>query len=121
MYAFNPARVAYAAAAAEVFPVDAQITASAPSSFALATAITIPRSLKEPVGFKPSYFPYKVTPSSLDKFGNGISGVFPSASEIIGVLSVTGRYSLYFSSKPLYIFNPPQRNILRAFAFLAHL
>ena len=53
-----PALVAYAAAAALVFPVEAQTIALAPSSTAFATAITIPRSLNEPVGFKPSYFPY---------------------------------------------------------------
>ena len=57
-YALMPALVAYAAAAALVFPVEAQTIALAPSSTAFATAITIPRSLNEPVGFKPSYFPY---------------------------------------------------------------
>ena len=45
-----------AAAAAEVFPVEAQITALAPASFAFVTAIVIPRSLKLPVGFEPSNF-----------------------------------------------------------------
>ena len=54
--ALMPARAAYAAAAAEVLPVDAQIIALEPSSTALVTAIVIPRSLNEPVGFKPSYF-----------------------------------------------------------------
>jgi hypothetical protein len=29
----------------------------------------------------------------LDKLGKGISGVFPSAKEIIGVFSVTGKYA----------------------------
>jgi hypothetical protein len=52
----RPALAAYAAAAAEVFPVDAQMTAFAPRSAALEIAIVIPRSLKEPVGFSPSYF-----------------------------------------------------------------
>ena len=89
-----PARVAYAAAAALVLPVEAQTIAFAPSSTALATAITIPRSLKDPVGFSPSYFPYNVIPNSFDKLFNGISGVFPSANEISGVFSVTGKYSL---------------------------
>ena len=51
-----PAFVAYAAALALVLPVDAQITAFAPSSAALEIAIVIPRSLKEPVGFAPSNF-----------------------------------------------------------------
>ena len=49
-----PALVAYAAALALVFPVEAQMTAFAPSSAALEIAIVIPRSLKEPVGFAPS-------------------------------------------------------------------
>ena len=44
-----------AAADAEVFPVDAQITALEPSSAAFDIAIVIPRSLKDPVGFRPSY------------------------------------------------------------------
>ena len=50
-----PAWVAYAAADADVFPVDAQMTAFAPASIAFEMAIVIPRSLKEPVGFIPSY------------------------------------------------------------------
>ena len=50
-----PALAAYAAAAAEVFPVDAHIIAFDPLSTALVTAIVIPRSLKDPVGFRPSY------------------------------------------------------------------
>ena len=40
-----PARAAYAAADAAVFPVEAQITASAPSSTAFETATVMPRSL----------------------------------------------------------------------------
>jgi hypothetical protein len=39
-----------------VFPVDAQITALAPSSAALDIAIVIPRSLNDPVGLLPSTF-----------------------------------------------------------------
>ncbi|CAB4628231.1 unannotated protein [freshwater metagenome] len=50
-----PALTAYAAADAEVFPVDAQITALDPSSAAFEIAIVMPRSLNDPVGFKPSY------------------------------------------------------------------
>ena len=55
-------------AAAEVFPVDAQITHLAPSSIAFATANTIPRSLNEPVGFNPSYFPYNSMPNFFERF-----------------------------------------------------
>ena len=53
--ALIPALAAYAAAAADVFPVDAQIIALEPLSKAFVTAIVIPRSLKEPVGLSPSY------------------------------------------------------------------
>ncbi len=81
--------------------------AFAPSSTALATAITMPRSLKEPVGFKPSYFPYNVIPNSFDKFFKGINGVFPSAKAICGVLSVIGKYSLYCFNRPSYIVYSP--------------
>ena len=54
--AWSPARAAYAAAEAEVFPVEAQTTAHAPASNARLTATVIPRSLKEPVGLAPSTF-----------------------------------------------------------------
>ena len=53
---FIPAREAYAAADAEVFPVEAHMRAFEPASTALDTAMVIPLSLNEPVGFKPSYF-----------------------------------------------------------------
>ncbi len=49
-----PARAAYAAAAADVLPVDAQMTALLPSCRAMVIATVMPRSLKEPVGFSPS-------------------------------------------------------------------
>ena len=50
----SPARAAYAAALADVFPVDAHTTTLAPTSTAFVIAIVIPRSLNEPVGFAPS-------------------------------------------------------------------
>ena len=50
----SPARAAYAAALALVLPVEAQMTAFAPSSTALVIAIVMPRSLNEPVGLAPS-------------------------------------------------------------------
>ena len=37
-----------------MLPVDAQMTAFAPSSAALEMAMVMPRSLNEPVGFAPS-------------------------------------------------------------------
>ena len=52
----RPARAAYAAAEADVLPVEAQTTARAPSSSAFPIAIVMPRSLKLPVGFAPSHF-----------------------------------------------------------------
>ena len=52
----SPARAAYAAAEADVLPVDAQTTTLAPASTALVIAIVMPRSLNEPVGFAPSIF-----------------------------------------------------------------
>ena len=83
---------AYAAADAEVFPVDAHIIALEPSSKALATAITIPLSLKEPVGFNPSYLKYNSIPPSFSPiFSAFIKGVFPSFKLISGVLSVIGK------------------------------
>jgi hypothetical protein len=57
-----PAFTAYAAALAEVLPVEAQMTAFDPSSAALDIAIVMPRSLKEPVGFAPSYFSQTLQP-----------------------------------------------------------
>src|SRR5437762_534465 len=53
--ASSPARAAYAALDAAVFPVDAQTRRVAPFSTALVTATLIPRSLNEPVGFAPSH------------------------------------------------------------------
>ena len=50
----SPALAPYAAAEAEVLPVEAQMIARAPDSSAFATAMAMPRSLKEPVGFMPS-------------------------------------------------------------------
>jgi hypothetical protein len=52
----SPAAAPYAAADADVLPVDAQTIARAPLSIAFATATTMPRSLKDPVGFWPSTF-----------------------------------------------------------------
>jgi len=53
-----PDFAAYAAADADVFPVDAHITALAPFSSALDTASVIPRSLNDPDGFIPSHLRY---------------------------------------------------------------
>src|SRR4029434_8586477 len=82
-----PARAAYAAAEAEVFPVEAQMSAVVPRSMAFDTATVIPRSLNDPVGVTPSFFTKTSQPRptrSLNR-GESISGVFPSSSELIGV------------------------------------
>ena len=49
-----PARAAYAAAEADVLPVEAQMIALLPASTAFETATVMPRSLNEPVGLAPS-------------------------------------------------------------------
>src|SRR5512143_3815190 len=58
------------------------MTESEPSAFALETAIVIPRSLKEPVGFSPSYLRYSSVPGAIRRAsaGAGTRGVFPSSS-----------------------------------------
>ncbi len=48
------ALAAYAAAEAEVLPVEAHSTACWPRASASVTAIVIPRSLNDPVGLRPS-------------------------------------------------------------------
>ncbi len=98
--ALMPAWVAYAAAEAEVFPVEAQMTAFAPCSIAFETAMVIPRSLNEPVGFMPSNFTYTVAPVRADSAGAGISGVPPSPRVMIGVASLMSRRSAYSRRTP---------------------
>ena len=81
-----PARAAYAAADAEVFPVDAHSTACWPRATASVTAIVMPRSLKEPVGFRPSTLRCTLQPVCSESRGAAISGVPPS-SRVTGVQS----------------------------------
>src|SRR6185503_18073562 len=88
---FMSQRAAYAAAEAEVFPVEAHITQRAPCSAALEIAMVMPRSLKEPVGFNPSYLRWTSRPICSDRNSDRMSGVLPSHKETIGVLSDTGR------------------------------
>ena len=73
----------------------AQITTCAPRSFALDTAIVMPRSLKDAVGLSASYFRYNSNfpPMASTKFGARMSGVLPSSNVTTGVASVTGRNS----------------------------
>ena len=99
-----PARAAYAAAEAEVFPVEAQMTALAPRSSALLIATVMPRSLKDPVGLSPSYLrkTSHVRPRCRRSRSARMSGVFPSFRVTTGVASVTGRNSRYRWIRPCH-------------------
>ena len=50
-----------------MLPVEAQMTALAPSSTALVIAIVMPRSLNEPVGLAPSTLRYTSQPVRSDR------------------------------------------------------
>jgi hypothetical protein len=58
-------------------------------------AIVMPRSLKDPVGLRPSYLRKTFTPRPMRSAitGAGISGVAPSRRVITGVAAVTGSQS----------------------------
>jgi len=64
-----------------VLPVEAHTTARAPRAAARSTATAIPRSLKLPVGLRPSHFRNTSTPSDSVSRGACTSGVDPSPSE----------------------------------------
>jgi len=89
----SPDFAAYAAALAAVLPVDAQMTASAPSRTAAETAHVIPRSLNEPVGFAPSSFSHTSAPTRSERWGACTSGVDPSPSDTTGSSSANGSRS----------------------------
>jgi hypothetical protein len=64
-------------------------------------ATTIPRSLKDPVGFIPSNL--KKSAPTLTFFSRDVErmrGVFPSSRLMKGVEDVTGRYSAKYSRTP---------------------
>src|ERR1700716_2466250 len=97
----TPIRAAYAAIEADVLPVDAHISTLLPPSNALATATTMPRSLKEPVGFKPSYLKYRCfRPRARPMLRLGTRGVEPSLRSTSGVEGPTGRRSRYRAMTP---------------------
>src|SRR5690606_33972222 len=98
--AVMPAWVAYAAADADVLPVDAQMIAFAPASTAFETAIVIPRSLKDPVGFMPSYLTHTFAPVRADSAAAGMRGVPPSPRVMMGVASERSSRSAYSCSTP---------------------
>src|SRR5215216_4873645 len=93
-------RAAYAAALAAVLPVDAQITAWAPSRTAADTAHVIPRSLNEPVGLAPSSFSQTSQPARSETRSANTSGVEPSWSETTGSPSANGSRSRQRSISP---------------------
>ncbi len=76
-----------------MLPVEAQTTAALPSSTAFDSAMVMPRSLNEPVGFIPSYLRKIRSPPPISRasLGAGTSGVEPSPSVTTGVRSLTGR------------------------------
>lgn len=92
---FMPALAAYAARAADVFPVEAHPTTFAPSSLARETPMVIPRSLKDPVGLRPSNLT-KVfsTPISAPRALVGYRGVPPSWIDTLctGSTGMNGAY-----------------------------
>src|SRR4029077_19958219 len=88
----TPARAAYAAIDADVLPVDAHTRARLPASSALATATTMPRSLKDPVGFRPSYLKNsRLRPRARPMLRLGTRGVEPSCRSTSGVDGPIGR------------------------------
>ena len=68
-----------------MLPVEAQITASAPSRTAADTAQVIPRSLNEPVGLAPSSLSQTSQPARSDTRSASTSGVEPSDSDTTGI------------------------------------
>src|SRR3712207_1527688 len=96
----SPARDAYAAAEAEVLPVDAQTTAWAPDPAATLTATVIPRSLNDPVGLAPSTLSQTSQPSRSDSASAGTSGVSPSPRVTTGSESRIGSRDRYRAMTP---------------------
>jgi hypothetical protein len=84
----------------EVVPVDAQMTARAPSSLALVMAMVMPRSLKEPVGLAPSTLRYTSQPTRAESSWASTSGVPPSPRVTTSAPGVTGSRPRYSSITP---------------------
>jgi hypothetical protein len=84
-----------------VLPVEAQITASAPSRTAALTAHVMPRSLNEPVGFSPSSFSQTSRPASSEMWSARTSGVDPSPIDTTGSPASKGSRSRKRSIRPL--------------------
>src|SRR5438874_3592479 len=109
-----PARAAYAAAEADVFPVEAHISAGAPRSIALDTATVIPRSLNDPVGLTPSFLmkTWQLCPTRALSLGAKISGVFPSPREIMALHGGRNSRNRSITPLPRFIFTCSIDNLL---------
>src|ERR1700742_4413101 len=76
------------------------MTAFAPRSTALDTAIVMTRSLKEPVGFMPSNLTQTLAPVRRERASAAISGVPPSPRVTMGVASEMSNRSAYSRRTP---------------------
>jgi hypothetical protein len=74
--------------------------AFAPCSMALETAMVIPRSLKDPVGFIPSNLTQTFAPVRAESASAGRRGVPPSPSVMMGVAAEMSNRSAYSRSTP---------------------
>src|SRR6266850_3150145 len=120
---WSPARAAYAAAEADVLPVEAQSTTFAPRAFARETATVIPRSLNDPVGFCPSILmkSWMSFPSRPASAGAGTSGVPPSRSVTTDSSGISGRISLNSRTTPRHGLSPPLARVPRSAALIGPL
>ena len=89
-----------------MLPVEAQITASAPSRTAADTAQVMPRSLNEPVGLAPSSLSHTSAPTRSETRSASTSGVEPSSSDTTGSSGANGSRSRKRSIRP----DPAQMN-----------
>ena len=97
----RPKRPPYAAADALVFPVDAQMIARLPAWIAAATATTIPRSLNEPVGFRPSSLKCNdARPRDGPMVSDSTQGVPPSPRLMRGAPGASARRSAQRAMTP---------------------
>src|ERR1700731_3476019 len=107
-----PALAAYAAAAAEVLPVEPQMTVLAPWALALVMAIVMPRSLKEPDGLSPSYLSQTLAPRRSDSRSAKSSGVLPSWRVMISSTPSRSSHCAYSLSSPFQPFTRYLRQLL---------
>jgi hypothetical protein len=60
----------------------------------------MPRSLKEAVGFTPSNFRWRLTPSLSERLRASIRGVPPSPSEAMAPSGISGSHRRYLTITP---------------------